>query len=352
MKKAINLIFLLVVSISTLAQTTVTRQTLPNLDTSVTTTVVSSVIKPFKLPAGGAFINGKLVTSSTSNTPLIYNGLTNVLISGKTIDLKNGSSVALLIQNCKVVHVTKCIFKNSTNDAIQIINSSNVLVDSCLLINTKAGVNAKYSQTVQVINNNILNMNGPYPSGNFVQFNNVNGGGNWINYNHCEDIVGVAQHPQDGISVYQSNGLPGDSIRVIGNWIRGGQVQHDSGGAAGIVLGDVGGSYQVARGNILVNPGAVGMQTQGGTHIKMDRNIIYSSQTPYTSVGMAFGNYSGKPVSDITYSNNKIKYIQTSGNEYDYWIDSRAGYAPFDISNIKGAKIDASILPSVIITYQ
>jgi hypothetical protein len=227
------------------------------------------------------------------------------------------------------------------------------VIDSCFITNVRAGVNAMSCTTVKVNNNQFLNMNGPFPSGNFVQFNNVNGGGVQINYNRCEDIVGVAQHPQDGLSVYQCNGLPGDSVQVIGNWIRGGQVQHDSGGGAGIVLGDVGGSYQVARNNILVNPGAVGMQVQGGSHIKMDHNTIYSSSTPFTMSGLSYGNYSGAVSTDVNMSYNKVKYYQTSGAEMDIWWDSSTVVQPAGWStNIAKANIDASILPATIITMK
>ena len=240
---------------------------------------------------------------------------------------------------------------NSTTDGIQLSGCTNITIDSCFITNVRAGVNAMSSTTVKVNNNQFLNMNGPFPSGNFVQFDNVNGGGCQIEYNKCEDVVGVAQHPQDGLSVYQSNGLPGDSILVIGNYIRGGQVQHDSGGAAGIVLGDVGGSYQVARYNILVNPGAVGAQVQGGSHIKMDHNTIYSTATPFTMVGISYGNYSGAASTDVTISYNNVKYFQTSGAELDAWWDPSTASQPLGWNtNILNASVDAGILPAVIIT--
>jgi len=297
-------------------------------------------------------------TSSTStnivykaSAPISLSNQSNITISGDSINVGNGGTVGIKLTNCTNVHITKCKVMNSTNDGIQLNNCTNVTIDTCFITNVRAGVNVMYSTTVKVNNNQFLNMNGPFPSGNFVQFNNVNGGGCQINYNKCEDVVGVAQHPQDGLSVYQSNGLPGDSIMVIGNYIRGGQVLHDSGGAAGIVLGDVGGSYQVARYNILVNPGSVGAQVQGGTHIKMDHNTIYSSPTTYSVVGIAYGNYSGASSSDVTMSYNSIRYYQTSGAEMDEWWDASTVTQPQGWStNILQANISVSILPSVIIT--
>jgi hypothetical protein len=128
-------------------------------------------------------------------------------------------------------------------------------------------------------------------------------------------------------------------------------VQNDSGGGAGIVLGDVGGSYQVARYNIIVNGGFVGAQVQGGIHIKMDHNTVYSSSTPYSNCGICYGNYSGKASSDVNMSYNKVKYYQTSGAEMDAWWDPSTAVQPTGWStNIVKASIDASILPTTIIT--
>ena len=307
---------------------------------------------------GSSGSTGTTGTSSTSanfvykaSAPINLSGQSNITISGDSINVNNGGTIGIHLSNCNNVHITRCKIMNSNTDGIQLSNCTNVTIDSCFITNVRAGVNAMFSVTVKVNNNQFLNMNGPFPSGNFVQFNNVSGGGCQINYNKCEDIVGVAQHPQDGLSVYQSNGLPGDSIMVIGNYIRGGQVLHDSGGAAGIVLGDVGGTYQVARYNVLVNPGSVGAQVQGGSHIKMDHNTIYSTATSYSVGGIAYGNYSGAASTDITMSYNKIKYYQTSGAELDAWWDPSTVSQPQGWStNILNANISSSILPSVIIT--
>lgn len=309
---------------------------------------------------GGTTTGGTTTGSNTgistnftykASAPISLNGQSNITISGVAID--GGTSVGIRLSNCNNVHITKCKIQNSTTDGIQLSNCTNVTIDSCFVTNVRAGVNAMHCTTVKVNHNQFLNMNGPFPSGNFVQLNNVNGGGIQVNYNRCEDIAGVAQHPQDGISIYQCNGLPGDSVQVIGNWIRGGQIQNDSGGGAGIVLGDVGGSYQVARNNIVVNGGFVGMQVQGGSHIKMDHNIIYGISTPYSNCGLCFGNYSGAASSNIYMGYNKVRFYQKSGAEMDAWWDPSTAFQPDGwTTNTLKATIDASILPSVIITLK
>jgi hypothetical protein len=281
--------------------------------------------------------------------PIALNNASNMTISGDLIT--GGSSICINLQNCSNIHITKCKLQNSTLQGIRLYQCTNITIDSCFITNVEAGVDAMHSTTVKVNNNQFLNMNGPFPSGNFIQFDNVNGSGNQMNYNKCEDIAGVAQHPQDGLSVYESNGLPGDSIQVIGNWIRGGQISHDSGGATGIGLGDNGGSYQVARYNILVNPGYVGIQPQGGVHIKVDHNTIYSISTPVSLLGLANGNVSGLPSSDVYMGYNRIKWTDYNGHEDDEWFDPQSVTQPLGwATNILNASIDATILPATIIT--
>lgn len=276
--------------------------------------------------------------------PITISNKNNVTIQGYLIN--GGLENCITLNNCTNVHITNCKLQNSKLVGILLNNCQNVLIDKCFISNVQSGVNAKNSVTVKVNHNRFLNMNGPFPAGCAVQFNNVSAPESQINYNKIINIPGEAQHPQDLISVYKSNGLPGDSIQVIGNWIRGGQVIKDSGGAAGIVLGDVGGSYQVARYNVVVNGGFVGMQVQGGTHIKMDHNTIYSSSTPYSNDGLSYGNYSGSPSTDVTISYNKIRFFNRKGEEADCWWDPKTVSKPTGWeTNILGADIDERILP-------
>jgi parallel beta-helix repeat protein len=283
-------------------------------------------------------------TRYKANNPIVISGQKNITIQGYLIT--GGISNCIYLRDCTNVHITKCKLQDSKKVGILLENCKNVLIDSCYITNVQTGVNAKSSVTVKVNSNYFLNMNGPFPAGCAVQFNNVSAPASQINYNRVENIAGQAQHPQDLLSVYKSNGMPGDSIQVIGNWIRGGQVTNDSGGAAGIVLGDVGGSYQVARYNIVINGGFVGMQVQGGSHIKMDHNTIYSSKTPYSNDGLSYGNYSDQPSTDVEISYNKIRFFNKNGNEVDCWWDSRTVSKPIGWeTNILKADIDEKILP-------
>lgn len=320
-----------------------------NGDTILTTTYTTVVIKKYIPPVpvdSNSFPAQPLYKSAS---PVTYYNQSNFSIKGLNI---SGGTYGIYLNGCSNVTIDYCRIAGATKYEIYLWNCKNINIVYNYISGGVSGVHAENSTSIRVDHNQITGILGPYPGGNFVQFVNVSSPKTSIRYNRCEDIEGVGK-PEDGLSVYKSNGIPGDSIMVIGNWIRGGQYYNTSGGAAGIVLGDVGGSYQVARGNILVNPGFVGAQVQGGSHIKMDHNMIYSSQTPYSNDGMSFGNYSGQAVSDINMSYNKIRFYNKTNVEVDMWVDPRAGLTPTGWStNIGKASIGASILPTTLMTWK
>jgi hypothetical protein len=278
----------------------------------------------------------------------------NTTYSGLLIDLGNSSTTGINLNGVSNVHITNCKIINGAGFGINLNNCSNVTIDNTFISNIGFGIYAQNSVTVKVNGNQMLNINGINTSslGHAVQFNNVTGSGNQINNNRIENIAGVAVHPHDLINLYKSYGLPGDSIQVIGNWIRGGQMSlwpNSGSGAAGIVIGDLGGDYQVCRNNILVTPGYVGIQAQGGNHIMVDHNIVYSDPTPASLVGMSWGNYSGLSSSDVTYAYNQVKWYNYKGLE-DNKPANTSGLT--SVNNTWGANISASILPLTIITMK
>jgi hypothetical protein len=299
-----------------------------------------------------------------TSAPVNLNNVNGKTINNLSIDLGGKNLVGIRLFNCSNIRITKCrVVNNLGNYGIQLYNCTNITIDSCFVSNVGAGIYCQQSKSVKVNFNQCLNINGsPDPKsitfGHAIQFDNVCGSGCQMNYNRVENIAGIAQKPHDILSIYQSNGLPGDSIQCIGNWIRGGQIILPPGGsygACGIGCGDAGGSYQVIRSNIVVSSGMVGIQAQGGTHITVDHNIIVSDAIGCSLVGLSFGNYSGKAVSDIKYAYNKVKWY-TAGNktEFDYWIDPAAKFTPAGLAtNTWSANISpATALPITIITMK
>jgi len=208
------------------------------------------------------------------------------------------------------------------------------------------GVYAEYSSTVNVNKNQVMNVQGPLPRGQMVQFNNVSGSGNVISYNICENIAGQS-YPEDVINLYKTNGTASSPVQVIGNWIRGGGPSSTGGG---IMLGDQGGSYVIAQDNILVNPGQYGIAVASGTNIQVLNNKVYSAQQSFSNVGLYIWNQYNTSCSLNAISGNQVSWKNSAGSENDGWNAGNCGAVSGWGTNAFNAPIDASILPTQIIT--
>jgi len=283
---------------------------------------------------------------------LTFNNQSNITISLDSINSGLGNVKQMVFNNCNNVHLTKCYFTNTTGYAVTFNNCNNVLMDSCFMGKVAFGVNVVNGTNIKILSNQGLNR---YDVGNtgsqyshWVQFQNVLGGS--ISYNRFEDIAGQALHPHDGISVYKSNGKIGDSIMVVSNLMRGGQqFAWPTSGATGvgITISDVSGNYQVVRNNILVNTGYEGIIfVSSGNSVKIDHNKIYGAPMGISLTGIAI---IGK--SQINCGYNQVLWYKASGSVYNYWTSNSP--LPIDWNkNIWNAKIDASILPAKLITWQ
>lgn len=335
--------------------------TTPGSNTTGTTTTASGTNSANMTTNTPASTTTKTVTpviqgpSYKLSAPIKLNGVHNLTISGDSI--AGGSVPCIQLLNCSNIHITKCRLLNSSHEGIFIWNCSGITVDSCYISKVSTGIFVLdcTKGSIHINANQLLNMVGPYPKGDFIQFSNVNGLDNEVLNNRGENIQGQSD-PEDGISMYKSNGTPNSPIVIKGNWIRGGGPSTTG---SGITLGDQGGSYQLAEYNIIVNSGNIGMQVAGGDHIQMVNNSITSIAFPWSHVGLGCGNYSGLPSSNITINYNIVKWIagkpadQIKGSKsiekdasYQAGTPTPLGWA----TNMLNASIGTNILPEVIIT--
>jgi len=290
--------------------------------------------------------NARSLVSYTSSAPINLNGAHDITISGQSI---NGGSVpAITLSNCYNVHITQNSLGNSTDVGINLYHCYNITIDYNYITNVSTGVYADHPTGggIVVNNNQFLNMKGPFPRGQFVQFNTAQGSGNQIEYNKCENIAGESSS-QEGINVYMSNGTSASPIQVVGNWIRGGGPGNASGG---IQLGDSGGSYETASDNVIVNPGQMGLSISGGDHISFINNTVYASAQYFTNVGVVVWGQAGSSVTNPTVSGNKIKFVNSGNSENDSWIASGNPTPSGWSTNTWNANISTSVLPATIIS--
>jgi hypothetical protein len=271
----------------------------------------------------------------------------DITISGKAI--AGGNVPCITLTNCYNIHITNCKLYNSTDVGIHMYKSYNVTVDNSFFTNVASGVYAEQTNNggIVVNNNQFLNMVGPFPRGQFVQFNNVNGAGSAVTNNKGEDIAGQS-HAEDAISMYQSNGTSSSPIMITGNWIRGGGPSSSGGG---IMLGDEGGSYLTAQNNILVNPGEYGMAIAGGDHNSILNNTIYSVSQSFTNVGLYVNSINGYTVTNATVSGNKVLFYNNNNYANNCWLAPGTNKpSGWDTSNTWGASLSSSVLPGAIIS--
>jgi len=292
--------------------------------------------------------------STASAAVRTYEALGVVSLSGasnRTINAKSigGFSAALLtLSNCHDITISNCKFYNSANAGIYLYNCYNITITGNYFTNVSTGVNAVQCPAggIVVSSNQFLNMQGPFPGGQFVQFNNVNGPNNKINSNIGENILGHS-NPEDAISLYESNGTAASPITINGNAIRGGGPSASGGG---IMLGDSGGSYLVADGNILVNPGQYGMAISGGSHNSITNNLIYGVSQSFTNIGLYVETIGSSPITNSTVSGNRVNFYNSTGAHNGAWMASGIATPSGWSSNNWSADIDSSILPATLIT--
>ena len=159
---------------------------------------------------------------------------------------------------------------------------------------------------------------------NFIQLDKCEGEGIRVQYNTMERIGELlrpgANDVIDWISIFRSNGTEEDPIQVFHNRARGHGFS-DTGSF--IMLGDEGGSYQIAEGNVGVTPGQVGIGLAGGDHITVNKNILYSEEWEDSNVAIYSANFAKPiPCSNHTISNNR-SFWYNDGQQNNIWTDER-----------------------------
>ena len=283
------------------------------------------------------------VTAYTVSPPIDLYGVHDTTITGLAI--QNSQGICIHLQNCYNIVIKNCRLGPALQTGVELLNCKNIIVDNCYISNVSTGLYAELSSSIQFNNNTVKDVQGPYPKGAMVQYDNVTGTGNKVLFNRCENIAGES-HPEDAINMYESHGTSSNPILIFGNWIRGGGPSTTGGG---ILIGDNGGSYIVAANNILVNPGNYGVAIAGGTDMALINNKVYSAETDVSNVGVYIWNQSSEGCSLNIISGNQVNWTRYTGeinNDYD---NGNCGAVSGWSTNIWGANIDASILPQQLI---
>ena len=276
--------------------------------------------------------------ASAEGPCLTFNGLRDAIIENVVIGPCAGNGIELF--DSHNVTLRSVAISGTEQSGIYIYGSSSIRIEESSISGGVSGVYAVNSSGVRVSCNSIENPLGPVPRGQLVQFDKATGEGNAISCNIGRNTSGQGE-PEDAISLYQSQGTPQSPIVVSNNLVVGGGPSETGGG---IMLGDGGGSYQVAEGNDLVDPGQYGIAVASGDHMTIRNNRVYARAQTFTNVGISVWNQYPHGCSDITVEGNFVKWQSKTGRPNPYWNGGNCGPVAGIASNNFRAPLDPATL--------
>ena len=294
-----------------------TKDTLIITSKTISITTNDIVRKPFIVtpipPVPGVSDYLKLPVGNAK----VISGQSNVIVENLRFESTTGVPI-IRIANSSNIIIRNCFFNKGTNEAIDIENSANVLVEKNLINGVTTGIYALNSQSIKVINNQCINVRQRSGGGRgqLVQFNSVGGTGNEIINNRSEAFPGES-NTEDHISLYKSS-----NVTVRDNMFRGGGP---STSGSGVMSGDNGGDNQLIENNLLLNTGNAGIGVAGGNNIRVLNNKIYSVRTPVSNNPLYVWAQAGAACSNITVALNLVNWTNAAGVINKGWNAGNCG---------------------------
>jgi parallel beta-helix repeat protein len=279
---------------------------------------------------------------------VFVNSSTNITLSNLTIHDTEDSGITIFYGSNYKVNDNQ--ISKTLGNAIKAQSLSDITIQNNSIDSVRSGIYVSGSSNVKVLKNNLSHMQGT-PRANFVQFNQVNGAGNRImcniGFQDAYGTTGSQDSTEDNISVYSSNGTPTDPILVVGNKVKNGGPSRTG---SGIMLGDNGGSNIIARDNVTVNTGNLGIAVSGGTNIQVLNNKLFSVTLPITNNALAAWNYNvGKVICDnATVSGNQVNWTNQWGPESKVWANNTCTNSRFDGNKFNDSTLSESIFDTYI----
>ncbi|WP_313380225.1 right-handed parallel beta-helix repeat-containing protein [Proteiniphilum saccharofermentans] len=306
------------------------------------------------LPIHISYGQGARYTGSYKKSSIItHNRKNNFVIEG--LDFSDAKGDIIALYHCENVIIRNNRFRSSDKRGVYLYQCKNITIIDNTFENVRTALTAQESQGIKFEYNDVLNLGGLLAlsdntiNGFATLFNKVTGAGNSISYNAIENIFGDSS-PGDIINVNGSDGTSQSPIMVKGNWIKGGGPSPNGGG---ILLGDLGGSYQIAEDNILVDPGQYGIGIAGGHNMTIRNNKIYGKKQYFTNVALYAKNFYesrfGKSHT-LRIENNIVNYTNRDGVAGNsWWISDNVKPVTVVETNKYDPSLSASILPNKIL---
>ena len=225
---------------------------------------------------------------------------------------------------------------NSPMLAIDIAESTDILLEGNRLEQVRSGVYVLGGPGIVFRGNRVVNVMGPFPRGQMIQFNKVSGPGNVISGNLAINHHGLS-YPEDVISIFKSSGTAESPILIEDNFIMGDPnlgSQDMSRSGSGFMLGDVGGWNILARNNTLISPGQVGIGVPSGGNIVIEGNLIYGEQSNVSNVGIYVWNQSAIKGGPIRIADNIVQWSNKDGNNNSFWQGKASKGSEYEFTEV------------------
>lgn len=266
----------------------------------------------------GAIMDGENAISNA-----FYGRAESVAI--KNLELRNYVDNGIYFDSGSKVVIDRVTIKDSgsgsgeENGAVRFDYMYDIKVTNCYFNRVSSGILPTNCQGPIVIEHNT----GVNTGRNFIQLAKCSGGGIRVHYNSMERIGDYlrpgAQDVEDWISVYEVEGIPDDYAQINYNRARG---HGSSKSGSFIMLGDCGGKYQQAVGNVGVNPGQVGIGLSGGSHIEIRENLMFSNTWEESNVAFySCGNNKRGYYGHHVVRNNRANWLNHDGRQNTFWTD-------------------------------
>jgi nitrous oxidase accessory protein NosD len=236
--------------------------------------------------------------SRPASRPIDLSDCSGVVIENRTFKDLGPDVEAIRIENC---------------DRVTIRNNDFARVAQAITVTNSTDVRIEWNRYEDIIGPNArVGLN----RANFVQFDQVQGG-------YIGNNKGRGGDTEDIVSLYASDGSAAEPLLVEGNQFEGTDWTSDSG--SGIALGDGGSDYAIARDNILLDPGQVGIFIAGGTNNAVLDNVVYGRQRPSSNVGIYVWNQSDSACLGHEVRGNRVWWYRANGEENGAWDQGNCG---------------------------
>ena len=274
----------------------------------------TDVTEPPVTPPPPPPVGGIQYLSLPLGTPQTYRNKTNLVI--ENLRFTNPAGNILTFFDCSNITIRNCYFGASSGEGVSIERGGNITIENCLFANNRTMIYAnRTTGGIKVLNNQFVNAKGPFPRGQYVQFNTCTGAGNLVQGNRGECFDGRAD-PEEVVNLFSSSGTAASPITIKDNIFRGGGPSPSGGGMA---AGDHGGDWLLIENNKLVNPGQQGIGVGGGNNVTIRGNQIYSEKKPWSNIGMfIWGQYEAS-CSNVNVSNNRVTFYNKNGVLNNWW---------------------------------